>query len=652
MPRLLIKDGPGSGDLFELGQEEAPVGRDPENALRVADRTVSRFHAVVKEEKGVYHVRDLDSHNGTQVNGQRVRRRPLFHMDEIRLGNVVLVYLEEDVTDIDALLQSHDSEPEITQTINLDEVALDDVTAGSRQELVASNQRLRALTELGQAAGTVRSLPPLLDLLIDSISRTLAPDRVVPILRQEDGSLMPYIRSRSQFARGMEEIGISKAAVEHCLEKGVAALSRSRPRKGAPAGGVPAGGAAGGHRIASVLCAPLKVGSKVRGVVYCDRVGRAEGYKRPDLQYISLLANQIAVAMANIRDMEQIAARARNLELAVEGEYDILGQSPSMLRVYDFIHKASPTDASVLICGESGTGKELVARAIHHHSRRSKGTFEAVNCAAMSPTLIESELFGHVQGAFTGAVADHPGRFELANEGTIFLDEIGTLPLECQTKLLRVLEEETVRRVGDVKDRAVDLRVVAASNQDLDRAQREGAFREDLFYRLNVLRADLPPLRERGDDIDLLANHFLQSLSEKCGRTLRGFSAEVASAFRLYRWPGNVRELKNVVERMVIMGEEEVLEADLLPPELKEAVRTEPAVRQPADVGTTAMQPLEQVEKRYILEVLRRTNGNKKKAAEILGMDRSTLYAKLKRFEPEPQADRAGRPADGAKRRS
>ncbi|MDP6108334.1 MAG: FHA domain-containing protein, partial [Candidatus Brocadiia bacterium] len=256
MPRLLIKEGPGRGDLFELGQEEVQAGRDPENGLHVADRTVSRFHAAVKEEKGVYYVRDLDSHNGTQVNGQRVQRRPLFHMDEIRLGNVVLVYLEEEVTDIDALLESHDSEPEITQTINLDEVALDDVTAGSRQELVASNQRLRALTELGQAAGTVRSLPPLLDLLIDSISRTLDPDRVVPILREEDGSLMPYIRSRSQFARGMEEIGISKAAVEHCLDKGVAALSRSRPRKAAA-------GAAAGQRIASVLCAPLQVGNKV-----------------------------------------------------------------------------------------------------------------------------------------------------------------------------------------------------------------------------------------------------------------------------------------------------------------------------------------------------------------------------------------------------
>ena len=169
---------------------------------------------------------------------------------------------------------------------------------------------------------------------------------------------------------------------------------------------------------------------------------------------------------------------------------------------------------------------------------------------------------------------------------------------------------------------------------------------------MNVLRADLPPLRDRGGDIDLLASHFLQSFSEKCGRTVRGFSAVVVNAFRLYGWPGNVRELKNVVERMVIMGEDEVIEADLLPPELKQSAKTEPAVRQPADVGTTAMQPLEQVERRYILEVLRRTDGNKKKAAEILGMDRSTLYAKLKRFEPEPRTDHAGRPADGAKRRS
>ena len=627
MPKLLIKEGPGRGDVLELKGTEATIGRDQENVLRVADRTVSRFHASVEEKDGVFSVYDLESHNGTIVNGERVSRRALFHMDEIRLGNVVLVYLEDGVTDVQALLQGQETEPEVTQTILVEDVELEGLASGSRQELITSNQRLVALTELSQAAVATRSLPPLFDLLIDSIARTLDPDRVVPIVKEDDDSLVPYIRSKSQFGKDVENIGISKGVVDHCLKKGVAALSQAPPRK--------YGADRDDQHITGVLCAPFKIGSKVLGVIYCDRINRSDTYERSDLQYICLLAAQIAVAMENIREYERVAARARNLELQVEGQYDIIGQSAEIQKVYEFIRKAAPTEASVLICGESGTGKELVARAIHHHSRRSKGAFEAVNCAAMSPTLIESELFGHVKGAYTGAVADRPGRFELAHQGTIFLDEIGTLPLECQTKLLRVLEEGTLRRVGDVKDREVDVRVIAATNQDLELAQKESKFREDLFYRLNVLRTVLPPLRQRGDDIELLAGYFLRNFSEQCGRTLQGFDEEVMRAFRLYRWPGNVRELKNVVERMVIMSEGDMLGQDLLPPELKLRQAAQPLEDVEIVKAAEQLQPLHEIEKHYILEVLKTTRGNKKKAAEVLGLDRSTLYAKLKRFDHE-----------------
>ncbi|MBS3764066.1 MAG: sigma-54-dependent Fis family transcriptional regulator, partial [Planctomycetes bacterium] len=376
------------------------------------------------------------------------------------------------------------------------------------------------------------------------------------------------------------------------------------------------------------------VGKKVHVVIYCDRVGRKDRYQRSDLQYLCSVAAQVAVAMENIRAYEDVADRARSLESEVEGQYNLVGQSPEIKEVFEFIRKAAPTDAGVLICGESGTGKELVARAIHYNSKRGDGPFEAVNCAAMSQTLIESELFGHLKGSFTGAVNDRPGRFELAHEGTIFLDEIGALPLECQTKLLRVLEMGTLRRVGDVKDRKVDVRVIAATNEDLDKAKEEGSFREDLFYRLDVLRADLPTLRDRGDDIELLAQHFLREFSEKTGRTIRGFDPEVLNVFRDYRWPGNVRELKNVVERMVIMCEDDVLGPDLLPAELRG--RQAVAIPQPGgEKMPEALESLGELEKNYIKEVLRKTDGNKKKTAEILGIDRSTLYAKLKKYAEE-----------------
>ncbi len=253
MPKLLTKEGPGKGDAIELTQKEVTIGRDLGNTLSVADRTVSRFHARMVEGDGSYYVCDLGSHNGTLVNGERVRRRKLFHMDEVRLGNLVLIFLEEDVTDMDLLVRPEQKEPEITQTILLDEPPVLDEMAGlSRKELTAANERLLALTELSQAATTVKSLPSLFDLLADSMSRTLEPDRVAPIVRQEDGTLLPYIRAKSGFAKGLEGAGISKAAVEHCLQKGVAVLSQA-PREALDQSPTDRAG----QQITSVLCAPL-----------------------------------------------------------------------------------------------------------------------------------------------------------------------------------------------------------------------------------------------------------------------------------------------------------------------------------------------------------------------------------------------------------
>ncbi len=629
MPKLLIKEGPGRGDFLNLSQGVATIGRDPENTLRLADRAISRFHARLTLHGAECCVEDLNSHNGTLVNGERVQRAQLHHADEIGVGNVVLLYLEDEVTDVGVLVRSEAAEPEITQTIDLEDSSLlEGVEGASRSELIASNQRLAALAELAQAAAGARSLPTLFDLTIDSLKRTLDPDRVVPIVRQGGGTLLPYIRAKSGFGHGLEAVGISQRIVEDCAARGVAALSRRRLLSDADQ----AGARAGARRVTSVLCAPL-ISRSTQGVIYCDRLDRPERYERADLHYLCSVAAQVAVAIENIRAHEDVEALARNLKREVEGQYDLVGQSIALRRVFEFIRKAAPTEAGVLICGESGTGKELVARAIHYNSNRSKGPFEAVSCAAMSQSLIESELFGHVKGAFTGAISDRPGRFELADKGTIFLDEIGALPLDCQTKLLRVLEMGTVRRVGDVRDRPVDVRVIAATNEDLDLARREGRFREDLFYRLDVLRTDLPPLNERGADIELLAHHFLAHFNEKCGRNIKGFDPAVLAAFRSYRWPGNVRELKNVVERMVIMCEDDILRPQFLPAEMRQAQArgfTEPPPKQGQE-----LQSLEELEKRHILEVLRQTGGNKKKAADILGVDRSTLYAKLKRYQAD-----------------
>jgi len=279
----------------------------------------------------------------------------------------------------------------------------------------------------------------------------------------------------------------------------------------------------------------------------------------------------------------------------------------------------------VLICGESGTGKEMVARAIHAHSRRSEGALEIVNCAAIQPTLLESELFGHARGAFTGAVADKPGRFELADGGTLFLDEVAELPLGCQTKLLRALEEGGVRRVGATRDRPVDVRVIAATNRDVARAVAGGRLREDLFYRLDRLRVEVPPVRQRQGDIELLAEHFLSQFSSSFRRGVTDFDPAVLDAFRAYGWPGNVRELRNVVERMVLMADAPVLCLEDVPADVRASA-----------TGPAGLETLEEMERRHVLAVLEAVEGNKRKAARVLGIDRSTLYARLRHYGTGP----------------
>ncbi len=336
---------------------------------------------------------------------------------------------------------------------------------------------------------------------------------------------------------------------------------------------------------------------------------------------------EIGMDITEHKEAEQrVALRAERLSRQVEERFSMVGESPAMQEVYRLIDKVAPTDAGVLICGESGTGKEMVARAIHRHGARRDGPMEAVNCAALPPALLESELFGHVRGAFTGAVADRPGRFELADGGTLFLDEVAELPLECQTKLLRVLEEGNIRRVGDTRDREVDVRLIAATNRDPARAVREGRLREDLFFRLDRLRLVVPPLRERGADIELLAEFFLRSASQAVKRPVDGFAPEAAEVFARYEWPGNVRELKNVVERMTILGEGPLLGLELIPEDIRSAART-PQGR---------VEPLSEAVRRHVLAALEAAGGNKTRAAEMLGIDRSTLYARLKAYGRHP----------------
>jgi len=308
---------------------------------------------------------------------------------------------------------------------------------------------------------------------------------------------------------------------------------------------------------------------------------------------------------------------------------ELVGKSATMRKVYELIHRVSDTESSVLLTGESGTGKELVARALHSQSDRANRPFIAINCAAVPANLLESELFGHVRGAFTDAKTSRKGLFERAHGGTVLLDEIGEMPMAMQPTLLRVLQERRLRPVGGSTEISFDTRILAATNRDLESDVEEGRFREDLFYRLNVVEIHVPPLRTRGNDILQLAQHFVDVLSKRMGKPVEGITAEAAKKLLDYDWPGNVRELENAIERAVTLTRFDRITVEDLP----ERISAYQSTRiNPIDVDAEQVLPLEELEKRYIERVLKVVGGNKTRAARLLGLDRRTLYRKLERY--------------------
>jgi len=332
-----------------------------------------------------------------------------------------------------------------------------------------------------------------------------------------------------------------------------------------------------------------------------------------------------------LREVQTLRRRLKQV-----GSMDLIGQSAAMRKVFELVEKVAPSKASVAITGESGTGKEVVARAVHNLSPRREKPFIAVNCASIPSGLIESEMFGHERGAFTGADQRRPGVFELAHGGTLFLDEVGEIPVELQAKLLRVLEEGKLRRVGGKVELEVDVRVLSATNRDLKAEIKAGRFREDLFFRLNVFQIALPPLRERKEDIPILAQHFIDKFNADSGKKVSGAAPDALEILKSYEWPGNIRELRNCVERAVILCDGELIRREHLPPDMAGRTPEKQAFKIP--FGLT----LDTVEKEYILGSLQRNGGNKARTAEILGVSEKTLYNKLNRYAAEARGERPG----------
>jgi two-component system, NtrC family, response regulator AtoC len=386
------------------------------------------------------------------------------------------------------------------------------------------------------------------------------------------------------------------------------------------------------------LCARLTAAKAEMPVLLATHAGTLEGAVAAmragayDFLFPPMRVDAMALALDRAVEHAALRREVRRLRQVVghgHGPELLLGGSPAMRELHDLVLRAADSDASVLVTGETGTGKELVARALHRRSRRAAGPFVAVNCAAVPEALLESELFGHVKGAFTDARADRSGLFVQADGGTIFLDEIGDMPLGLQPKLLRALQDHAVRPVGSDRELPFDARVVAATNRDLGAAVEAAHFRRDLYFRLDVIQVDVPPLRSRGRDVLLLAQHFLEGAAGRAGKAVRTLSPDAAAALLAYPWPGNVRELENVVERAVALSRSPELTVLDLPERLRARA---PESALPVLPAPDALPTLAEVEEQHLRRVLQSVQGNKARAARVLDIDRKRLYRKLERY--------------------
>jgi transcriptional regulator with GAF, ATPase, and Fis domain len=385
-------------------------------------------------------------------------------------------------------------------------------------------------------------------------------------------------------------------------------------------------------RLSSVMCVPLLSQGEIVGALYVANDEIKHLFERRQLDLLTVYASQASLILQNAMLLSALRADKEKLsaELSDKRFGEIIGACPSMMEVFRKLQKVATTDISVLITGETGTGKELIARELHRRSNRESGPFVTVNCGAIPENLIESEMFGHVKGAFTGAIASRPGKFQQADGGTLFLDEIGELPQQLQVKLLRALQERIVFRVGDSRGEKCDIRIIAATNRNLEEMIKTGEFREDLYYRLNVVNLWLPPLRERGDDVFIIAKVLLSKYAEELSSAVRGFSPTALTSIRKYAWPGNIRQLENRIKKALVLCEKTLLGPEDL------------------DLGEDAQAPIVPLEKakedfqrRYVLDVLERNNGNRTQTARDLGVDPRTIFRYLEK-EQSPIPSGAG----------
>ena len=662
---LVIRDGTKWSDVFRLVPGRAvTIGRAPTNQIVIKEEQASRHHAEVYLEEGKWILRDLASRNGTAIGNDRIYGdNPLKPGDIIRIARTQLAYVHD-------LSQAYEE-----STIHSPALGKETVLGFEVAQPVPKPSRdtgaVLEPTNITHRRGVTRYLTGDSDSDSDSsggqmaarlfrLSHELANQPTAITIGNRalaglfDGTnadggavlLLPKKKSGND-KQGAPEVLASRSDSDHGYQRVSSFLSATVLRESEAVlarevkddSTLAIRDSHGVIQATSVVCAPIRIQNRTVGLLHLYSTENNGILTPDDLEFTIAVAENVALALKTLSKQQKLADDLRNQskelkqlreKLGVESE--IIGSSQAMVNVHQQISRAAPSKATVLIRGESGVGKELVARSVHFSSPRNKEPFVCLNCAALSESLLESELFGHEKGAFTGATERKLGKFEAADKGTLMLDEIGEMSQSIQAKFLRVLEGHLFERVGGNKSISVDVRVIAATNRDLEKEVTKGNFRRDLYFRLNVVEVCVPPLRKRIEDVIEIGEHFLEKFAAETGRRISGFSPSALEEMQNYRWPGNVRELRNVIERGVLLARGNYIE----PEDLSLSNLTTASESQ--DVGQRKMgqyQPcsLADVEKQHILATLQSTAWNKSRTSSILGIERTTLDRKIKRYD-------------------
>ena len=589
MPSLKWVVPQGRPRVFPVYKKITSVGSGAANDVRIEAPDVAEFHAQLVFDGRDFHVSEVERGGVISVNGKRKRRAKIFHHDKISLGETELVFSVYD---------------EVTE-------------APDEDDRGAELAGMMKLSEFNRKLMEIRSPTAQIEALLDAVIEvTSASTGFVVLLR--DGE--PEVTA----ARNLDKQDIpdavsqlSDSIIQQCIDKRKPlivsdALHDTQFRTAESVINL---------RLCSVMVAPLVAQGRVLGVIYVGNDNVVSLFEESSLDVLTIFAGQASLILHNALVLDQLDGDRKRMAKALASRHgDIIGSSAGIVQVVHTIDKVAATDVSVLITGETGTGKELVAREIHRRSDRAEAPFVVLNCGAIPENLMESELFGHVRGAFTGAVSTRIGKFQQAHRGTLFLDEIGEMPMALQAKLLRALQERIVTKVGDNKAERVDIRVLAATNRDLEAEIRSSGFREDLYYRLNVVHIHVPPLRDRGDDVVIIAKALLGKHAEEMNSNVRGFTPGAIEALKRYAWPGNVRQLDNRLRKALVLANTSVLGPDDL------------------DLGEIEAAPIlplaearEEFTRRYVLEALERNGGNRTQTARDLGVDPRTVFRYLER---------------------